>query len=756
MNEKWTYSPVPSLTNTKHLDFSGLVTLKNENKLRSSGPTVTFERGLGLVSSSKDDKEYLKHDNEKENIAEIALSSTTVTLCNTLLQLPSPRDVSIPKLFSHNAFDQSDHNTWIMIVKNEERASRDSDQDLDLEPTNHSKFNFKAGFHLFSDQGSRLRLDNQDDPERVLYDCQLNFRQNSQYFISKQSYIQEITFSKRFIAKRVDLQDDMKMKYTAGRATKEVLFGPGGNIGLLETKTVKINENFCDDILSKRENFLFCFNVLKNILSFVIKLRRKIKSEYMMTRNEIDNPKTNQDAQMTVIAWRTILQNDQRKYKVKESENFPKINEVVCVTLRVENICRPIIDGNSELFRTIVAYVHKNETGDTKFTALHLHNKTCLEIVFGARIGLYCGSMKKKVGDIIKNCHNCRRTRLQDYTCPIGPRYSLTSPVAGLFACISLDPAFQITIKNFPGGRKSCMLTHIMLATCLNTGCSDNVILRGMKNTDISLAIRTLEVSHNTKVNLIFTDRGSNVRKELLEESGSWTVVNHVSSGQSRNYSETKVRLGRRIWRAVFRMCKDESGKFAAKIDFVELLYLAKLVSLSINLIPYSRVSSETQGFCPANILHGRALTEAVVGENDMIDFASSPPLSKYKDFLEKILQVRNEVLVNLATEASGRNHNYKLRNQSKMKINEGDVVLWEHGNNKYNLAVVLMVYPSPSVSAKIRYSGVKEPKDVKIGSLKVLVPFDSVEAQYLGSRSMDAMSQEISRAVESAKEKVV
>lgn len=300
------------------------------------------------------------------------------------------------------------------------------------------------------------------------------------------------------------------------------------------------------------------------------------------------------------------------------------------------------------------------------------------------------------------------------------------------------------------------MLTHIMLATCLNTGCTDNILLRGMKNTDISLAIRTLEVSHNTKVNLIFTDRGSNVRKELLEESGSWTVVNHVSSGQSRNYSETKVRLGRRIWRAIFRTCKDETGKFTAKLDFVELLYLAKLVSLAINLIPYSQISSETQGFSPANLLHGRALTEAVIGENDMIDFASSPPLCKYKEYLEKILQVRNEVLVTLATESSGRNHNYKLRNQSKMSIKEGDVVLWEHGNNKYNLAIVLMVYPPPSVSAKIRYSGVKEPKDVKIGSLKVLVPSDSVEAQSFGNRDMDSMSLEIARAVKSAKEKVV
>lgn len=300
------------------------------------------------------------------------------------------------------------------------------------------------------------------------------------------------------------------------------------------------------------------------------------------------------------------------------------------------------------------------------------------------------------------------------------------------------------------------MLTHVLLVTCLNTGCTDNIILRGMKNTDISLAIRTLEVSHNTKVNLIFTDRGSNVRKELLEESGSWTVVNHVSSGQSRNYSEAKVRLGRKIWRAVFRICKDENGKFTAKLDFMEFLYLAKLVSLSINLIPYCRVSADTQGFCPANLLYGRSLTEAVIGESDVIDFAESPPLVKYKQYLDKILQIRNEVLVNLATEADGRNHDYKLRNKSKRKIHEGDVVIWEHGNNRYNLAVVLFVYPAPSVSVKIRFSNVQEPKDVKIGSVKVLVPFDSVEAQSLGNRDIEGMSQEIVRAVASAKGKVV
>ena len=65
-------------------------------------------------------------------------------------------------------------------------------------------------------------------------------------------------------------------------------------------------------------------------------------------------------------------------------------------------------------------------------------------------------------------------------------------------------------------------------------------------------------------------------------------------------------------------------------------------------------------------------------------------------------------------------------------------------------------VYPKPSNSVKIRFSAVQEPKDVKIGSVKVLVPSDSAENECLGSGAIDDMAEEITRAVESAKQKVV
>ena len=90
------------------------------------------------------------------------------------------------------------------------------------------------------------------------------------------------------------------------------------------------------------------------------------------------------------------------------------------------------------------------------------------------------------------------------------------------------------------------------------------------------------------------------------------------------------------------------------------------------------------------------------------------------------------------------------------LTVKEGDVVLWEHGNNQRTLATVIEIYPKPSNTVKIRFSATQEPKDVRIRSLKVLVPSDSVENECLGSNKVDDMTEEISRAVESAEKKVV
>ena len=144
------------------------------------------------------------------------------------------------------------------------------------------------------------------------------------------------------------------------------------------------------------------------------------------------------------------------------------------------------------------------------------------------------------------------------------------------------------------------------------------------------------------------------------------------------------------------------------------------------------------------------------MGESESVDYINKPPLAKYKEYMQGIIKIRNEVLMSIAAEASSRQHDYKLRNQTGLTVKEGDVVLWEHGNNQRTLATVIGIYPKPSNTVKIRFSATQEPKDVRIRSLKVLVPSDAVENECLGSNKVDDMTEEISRAVESAEKKVV
>ena len=186
------------------------------------------------------------------------------------------------------------------------------------------------------------------------------------------------------------------------------------------------------------------------------------------------------------------------------------------------------------------------------------------------------------------------------------------------------------------------------------------------------------------------------------------------------------------------------------KIDFMELLYLAKLITVSINVIPYTTLTRENEAMSPACLLYGAGLTRAILCESEHICFSEKPPLAKYKEYIDKILECRNEVLLELSVSSAGHQKEYNLRNHLRMEINEGDIVLWKHAGKKFNLARVMRKFPPPSNSVEICYGG-KKPFSVMIESLRVIVPIDSVEGRALGQRETENMPLEIQRVLENS-----
>ena len=153
--------------------------------------------------------------------------------------------------------------------------------------------------------------------------------------------------------------------------------------------------------------------------------------------------------------------------------------------------------------------------------------------------------------------------------------------------------------------------------------------------------------------------------------------------------------------------------------------------------------------------MYGSGLTDALLCENEAVDFAKSPPLIKYREFMERILKSRNEVLLTMAIQGESVEGSYNTRNRVRRTVAKMDIVLWKHSGDRLTLAQVLKVHDPPSTSATIRYGG-GEPKAVPIEKLYVLVPANSTEAQCLRERDIQEMSTEVQRVIKNAKSRAV
>lgn len=707
-NETWRHSPIPSLEGKRNVPFEELIEMKNAGQLKPVGKSKLFKRGVGAVSEDPDPIEtaFVSTDSTKEEYSTCRVTQSTAFLCNSALfstpGIDNDVDLSLTTLLCRTESD-AELQEWFTISHFEH-----------VQPS-----------------------ENEDTLSKEMYEAQNIYRRQSQFNVSSKP-----------IPSALRINDELKLKYAKTRMTKNIftkIGEPTRNAALVDTKIFAIKPSFCDEILSRRENFMFNFNVLKNILTFAHKLKSRITKD----------KQTNIDGNMSIITWRTIIFTDQQTYKVKDQEGISERFGIKCLSLRINNMIKPVLNGESKLLENIVLYVHKGETGNPKLPATHVHLKTCIDQIFSNNFGVYVFSMKRQVSKILSKCYNCKRTKPKKYENSIGPRYALGCPHVGLFAAVSVDPCFSLYVKSLPPSRQSSMLIHILHVTCLSTGCNEQVILRGMTHQDIALGLRTVEMSHNTKISVIFSDRGSNLRKELLEECGSWVVANHPSGAQQRNFVESRIKLARGIWRNVFRQCKGETGKYAARLDFTEVLYLTRMITLSINSIPFTVLSENTQGFSPSAIIYGAGLTEAILCENEAVDFINKPPLKKYKEYMEKILKCRNEVLLTLSIQGENRNQKYNMRNRVRANVDKNDIVLWQHQNNKYTLATVIRLLPPPSNSAEIRYGG-GSPKVVAIESLHVLVKANSEEGKHLQERDVQKMSEEIQRVLENSNSRVV
>ena len=211
------------------------------------------------------------------------------------------------------------------------------------------------------------------------------------------------------------------------------------------------------------------------------------------------------------------------------------------------------------------------------------------------------------------------------------------------------------------------------------------------------------------------------MNKTLLESKSKYQVINHSTGAQHKNLVESKISIGRKIFRSLFRCYKNEQ-KTVTSLDFYQLSYLCHMISLSVNSIPYCSGGI----FSPAYLKHNSGLIELFEGEIDTFSQNEPANIQKLKDHALKLREIRNEVLASVAL--SDRNlsgHQYELRSGCKRSVSKGDICLYCPSSIKRG-QLARVIEPNKSNSTRVLIRLASRTEHVEIKYLFLIVPAKS------------------------------
>ena len=524
--------------------------------------------------------------------------------------------------------------------------------------------------------------------------------------------------------KRRSLSQSEREHYCKQRINLSFLTRAGDPIVFIQSESFLLSHALFTEILSKREDFIRVMNICRNVIKFVL-LVRKVKIDKKFNFNQY----------CSLVCWRSLVSSDQNINPPASTRGAVNIhNNIKFVTLRTEQRCIPILSKSSPLLNKFISQLHKSPTGVSRFPAVHNYNKTVLALIFRSQISVYCDGLESVTAKVSKDCFNCRRTKLELRRVPLGPRHFLISPKTRVNSVISIDPCYSITIKAFKNSRKSFQTLPVLAICCEYTGIFSLLPIGGLTCDDIVLGLKTFEAASNACIRVIISDAGKSLNAVLLESKGSWAVKNHNPSAQNKNVCEHKIGLSKKIFRSLFRHYKSEN-KTVTTLDFFQLSYLCNVIALSINVVPYQKGSV----FSPAYLKYNAGLIESFEADVSPESFPGSDPLSKLRKHLVTIKQIRNEILISTALRSG-----YNLRSDRDKTVCENDLCLYTPTSVKRGL-LARVIRPNPRGSTSVFVQLARGKEYVELRWLFVVVPANSIAARTFDS---DFIPDELERSM--------
>ena len=739
----WIYHRLPAFKNTTKMTFLEIVDSYKMGDLARE-PPQRFCRGVGLVSDSL-------RSTDSHNI-EIDVEQTPSQSVNNAL-------FSIPSAPAHSSQLQC---TLCPGHSNDQQLPPPHMESI--HPTEQTMIFANSILH-YDDGFSRSCLNeilNQktflDDDFCPIKDCEPRYEQSWSFISECEENVEEdyevleenfmFYFTLFSTATQCSVLTRTKLKletqnqerlafYQLNRISRIILTRTGDNVAFVNSLTFKFSKFLYLNIIDKRDDLCVVLNMFRNVIKFVLKSRKHKLSIPIGLNFEL---------YVTLVCWRSIIISDQTLFPPSSKRGkIDKHNDILHVTLTTEGRTLPILSKDSPLLKKFIEMLHRNPSGYPLFSETHLHQKSTLSLLYASSFSVYCDNLKEIIRKVIHNCFGCRRVNLINYKCPLGPRHILTNPESRLFSVCSIDPCFYLRITNFPKGKQSFLFIPVLGIMCESSAVLSLIPMVSEKHSGILLALKCFESLHNCRVDVIISDAGTALNKNLLESKSRYKVINHRAGCQSKNGVERRIGLAKKIFRSIFRCYKSETGKFITPLNYCELLYLCSMISLAVNTIPYS--SKDPTGFSPSHLIHHSGLAEAFERELEEGDFSGHDPMGTLQEHMVRLKELRNEALISTALDAGNLSKDKKYRGSGDQNISLGDLALYCPSSIKRGvLALVTKIWRE--VDPKSNDISIRTERGdliVDIERLFLLVP-----AKYQNKTLFnDKLSSEVQRALD-------
>ena len=436
-----------------------------------------------------------------------------------------------------------------------------------------------------------------------------------------------------------------------------------------------------------RDFYLLVIGISNNVIRIINHILL-LKKCFKKKPQSLENINLSEADDEVTHVWAKLVASDQKWFPAAtKKDQTSMVNGFLVVSLRLENVTLPVLDGAGPLLYKTIDTHHREFNGlwSDLTQVSHVGLVRLRTKVMNSKFGLYGFQLDSQVKKVLEDCKVCLRNQLRAFKIPPGQRFVNVKPEMDLFAECACDPVGPLTLKQYKSQRKANLQVYILVVVCMQSSAVILQCVGDLTAASITLGLKCAERKHNIAIRELHVDKGSSLRSNLLEHDlRSWRVIQHSATGHWRVYSESKTRCFRMLWNKLNAKFARES-KLAVPINIYQFLFLLNDIQLSLNQQPYTNGSRMS----PSVLLHSRGLRHLMTC-NDMEQAeAGDKSMQPLAMWLKEVRDFRYDLLC------------ARLKEQSSIQTDvdifrpmTGDVVLALTGNMTTSETCVVTAAP--------------------------------------------------------------